>query len=56
MSALYLLVAVSVGVAGFFLIAFIWTVKDNQYDDRQGAAMRMLYDDDLQKNLNNKLK
>jgi cbb3-type cytochrome oxidase maturation protein len=32
-------------VAGAFLFAFIWSVKTNQFEDRKGASMRMLYDD-----------
>jgi cbb3-type cytochrome oxidase maturation protein len=49
MSALYLLVTVSIAVAGFFLGAFIWSVKSDQYEDKKGAAMRMLYDDEYNK-------
>lgn len=45
MSAFFILVIASILVAAGFLAAFIWSVRDNQYDDRQGAAMRMLYDD-----------
>lgn len=51
MSALYLLVIVSIAVAGFFLMAFIWSVKSNQYEDQKGAAMRMLHEDEVNKNL-----
>ncbi len=51
MSALYLLVIVSIAVAGFFLMAFIWSVKSNQYEDQKGAAMRMLHEDEINKNL-----
>ena len=51
MSALFLLVAVSIAVAGFFLTAFIWSVKSNQFEDYKGASMRMLYDDEVQKNI-----
>lgn len=47
MSALYLLVLASIIVAAFFLIAFIWSVRSNQYEDKQGAAMRMLQDDEI---------
>jgi cbb3-type cytochrome oxidase maturation protein len=54
MSALFLLVIVSICVAGAFLGAFIWSVKTNQYEDQKGAAMRMLYDNDTQKNIFNK--
>ena len=51
MSAFFVLVIVSIVVAGGFLGAFIWSVKTDQYEDRKGAAMRMLYDDEIQKNL-----
>ena len=51
MSALYLLVTVSIAVAGFLLGAFIWRVKSDQYEDKKGAAMRMLYDDEFQKEI-----
>lgn len=46
MSALYLLVGVSIVVAGFFLGAFIWSVRSDQYEDKKGAAMRILFDED----------
>lgn len=45
MSALFLLIAVSLLIAGGFLFAFLWSIKDRQYEDQQGAAMRMLQDD-----------
>ena len=45
MSALFVVIGVSLGVAGLFLGAFIWSVKDNQFEDQKGAAMRMLYDE-----------
>ena len=51
MSALYLLVAVSIAVAGFFLAAFIWSVKTDQYEDKKGASLRMLYDDEFQREI-----
>ncbi len=47
MSALYLLVIISISVAALFLGGFIWSVKNNQYEDQQGAAMRMLYEDEI---------
>ncbi|OSZ82414.1 cbb3-type cytochrome oxidase assembly protein CcoS [Chitinophagaceae bacterium IBVUCB1] len=50
MSALYLLILASITVAAFFLIAFIWSVRSNQFEDKQGAAMRMLQDDEWNKN------
>jgi len=53
MSALYVVVIVSICVAGLFLAAFIWNVKDSQYEDQKGASMRMLHDDEYQKTVNN---
>jgi cbb3-type cytochrome oxidase maturation protein len=47
MSALYLLVLASIAVAAFFLLTFIWSVRSNQFEDKQGSAMRMLYDDEI---------
>jgi cbb3-type cytochrome oxidase maturation protein len=47
MSALFLLVSASIAVAGIFLGAFIWSVKNNQYEDQKGAAMRILLDDEV---------
>jgi cbb3-type cytochrome oxidase maturation protein len=46
MSALYILVSVSIVVAACFLGAFIWSVRSNQFEDKQGASLRMLYDND----------
>lgn len=49
MSAFIVLVLVSLLVAATFLGAFIWSVQTDQYSDRDGAAMRMLFEDDLSK-------
>ncbi|MCW3123847.1 MAG: cbb3-type cytochrome oxidase assembly protein CcoS [Flavipsychrobacter sp.] len=53
MSALIVLVLVSLLVAGSFLAAFIWSVDDDQYIDQEGAAMRILFEEDFQKKINN---
>ncbi|HTN47624.1 MAG TPA: cbb3-type cytochrome oxidase assembly protein CcoS [Flavipsychrobacter sp.] len=45
MSALFILVLASISVAAVFLGAFIWSVRDNQFNDQKGAAIRMLFDD-----------
>jgi cbb3-type cytochrome oxidase maturation protein len=29
------------------LVAFLWSLKSGQYDDVEGAALRVLGDDDL---------
>ncbi len=51
MSALFLLVSISIAVAGFFLAAFIWSVKTDQYEDKKGSSLRMLYDDEFQREI-----
>ncbi|MCF8449407.1 MAG: cbb3-type cytochrome oxidase assembly protein CcoS [Taibaiella sp.] len=50
MSALIILVLISLLVAASFLGAFIWSIRDDQYIDKEGAAMRILFDDEIQKN------
>ncbi|MBI1342003.1 MAG: cbb3-type cytochrome oxidase assembly protein CcoS [Terrimonas sp.] len=49
MSVLVILIALSVIVAGIFLIAFIWSVKKGQYDDDYTPSVRMLFDDNPKK-------
>lgn len=54
MSALFILVIASIIVAGVFLVAFIWSVRNNQFEDQQGSAMRILHDNETQQ-ANNKI-
>lgn len=49
MSVIIILLCVSLTVAIFFLVAFIWSVKDGQYDDDYSPAHRMLFDDKTSK-------
>ena len=45
---IYLLpMALGLGLAGLF--GFLWALKSGQYNDVDGAALRMLSDDDLPK-------
>jgi cbb3-type cytochrome oxidase maturation protein len=37
--------ALALGLTG--LAAFLWSLKSGQYDDMEGAALRMLSDDDM---------
>lgn len=50
MSAFFILVSVSILVAGAFLGAFIWSVYNDQYNDIKGASIRALFDDTSDKN------
>ena len=45
MSAIIILIIISLLVAGGFLMAFLWAVKDGQYDDDYSPAVRILFED-----------
>jgi cbb3-type cytochrome oxidase maturation protein len=45
LSALFILIGISILVAGSFLAAFLWSVKTGQYDDDYTPSVRMLFDD-----------
>lgn len=45
MSAIILLLLVSIGIAGGFLLAFFWSVKDGQFDDDFSPSRRILFDE-----------
>ncbi len=47
MSAIFLLVGVSLVVAVGFLFAFIWSVKNGQYDDDYTPSIRILFENDI---------
>jgi cbb3-type cytochrome oxidase maturation protein len=42
---LVMLVLVSVTMGAVGLLAFLWSVRAKQYDDLDGAAVRILLDD-----------
>ena len=44
MSALFIMIGASLLIAIGFLIAFIWSVKTNQYEDDYTPSVRMLFD------------
>lgn len=50
MSAIFVLIGFSILVAGGFLIAFIWSVKDGQYEDDYTPSVRILFDDQPKEN------
>ena len=45
MSVIVLLLLVSICIAGGFLVAFIWSVKDGQFDDDFSPSRRILFED-----------
>ncbi|MGO9134769.1 MAG: cbb3-type cytochrome oxidase assembly protein CcoS [Methylovirgula sp.] len=49
MTILLVLIPLALGLGGLGLIAFLWSLRSGQYDDLEGAAYRVLSDDDLHK-------
>lgn len=45
MSALFILIGISMLVAGAFLFLFLMAVRKGQYDDDYTPSVRMLFDD-----------
>lgn len=50
MSALFVLIGCSLLIAGSFLAAFIWSIKNGQYDDDYTPSIRILLDEEKNKN------
>jgi cbb3-type cytochrome oxidase maturation protein len=46
MSGLVILVPVALGLGLVGLAAFFWSLRHKQFDDMDGAALRILIDDD----------
>ncbi|MEO6670338.1 MAG: cbb3-type cytochrome oxidase assembly protein CcoS [Ferruginibacter sp.] len=49
MSAFFILIGVSLLVAGSFLAAFLWSVKNGQYEDDYTPSVRMLFENNFDK-------
>lgn len=47
MNIFYLLIGVSLLAALIFLGAFIWAVRDGQFDDSETPPRRILFDDEF---------
>ncbi len=47
MTILLYLVPLALGLGLLGLFAFLWSLRTGQYDDLEGAASRVLWDDDL---------
>ena len=45
MNILVILIPVSLILGGVGLVAFIWTVRSDKYDDEKGDAAQILLDD-----------
>jgi cbb3-type cytochrome oxidase maturation protein len=49
MNVLIYLIPVALFLGGLGLAAFLWSLKSGQYDDLDGAANRILIDDEEEK-------
>jgi cbb3-type cytochrome oxidase maturation protein len=49
MNVLIWLIPMAVGLGLIGLFAFLWALKSGQYSDIEGAALRVLSDDDIEK-------
>ncbi len=47
MNVLVYLVPMAVGLGLVGLLAFLWALRSGQYSDVEGAALRVLSDDDI---------
>lgn len=54
MTIIYMLLAISVIVAIVFFIAFIISVKSGQYEDTYTPSIRMLFEDEVIKEVSTK--
>ena len=48
MNVLVYLVPMALALALTGLAAFLWSIRARQYDDLEGAALRVLSDDDIE--------
>jgi cbb3-type cytochrome oxidase maturation protein len=45
MSVIFILLLASISIAALFLVAFLWGVKTEQFEDDYSPASRILFDD-----------
>lgn len=46
MDSLLILIPVALALGGLGLLAFLWALRTRQFDDLDGAANRILFDDE----------
>ena len=50
MGIIYIMLIVSLFLAIFFLLAFLWATKNGQFEDDKTPSIRILYDNELELN------
>lgn len=53
MGIIYIMLVVSLVVALFFLVSFLWAIKTGQYEDDYTPSVRILFEDELVNNNQN---
>jgi cbb3-type cytochrome oxidase maturation protein len=56
MSVIFIILLASLLIAIGFLLAFIWSVKTNQYEDDYTPSVRMLFENDVKQPIEPNLK
>ncbi len=46
MTSILYLIAISLSLGALALSAFLWSLRNGQYEDMDGAASRILFDDE----------
>jgi cbb3-type cytochrome oxidase maturation protein len=54
MGIIYIMLIVSLVIALFFLGSFLWAIKNGQYEDDYTPSVRILFEDELINNNQNK--
>ncbi len=47
MGIIYIMLVVSLIIALFFLVSFLWAIKSGQYEDDYTPSVRILFEDEL---------
>lgn len=53
MGMIYIMLIVSLCMAVFFLVSFLWAAKSGQYDDDYSPSVRVLFEDETKSDYTN---
>lgn len=56
MDSLFILIPIAVVFVALGISAFVWAVKNHQYDDLDAAARSILFDDDVEVKIDDDLR
>lgn len=52
MGVLLYMIPLALLLGGLAILAFLWSIQSGQFDDLEGASMRILIDDDIKESKN----